>query len=963
MPKKKLTQLASMEKNFNEASEFFHAAELAEKSTSLLHRMDTLSPLSYLTDSGFQVYTSPENPIFQAALLHWLPPDPVCDVPAPTQLSYFLNQDSMDPCSSAELTQAIIAPMVLSPYAKNQSISKFQTLLSQETKIPFEMSWEFETDSPVPTLTVKAPFRPTLPFREKHYNFPCFTVKEGELLSGPITIVDPFLIQFYKCAMEWLQLLNSCTFRHKLLHEDIINLVIYQLRFDALFFITTIFNFCLFINENVEEQKIYIFIQKISDKFSKFDQPLALFQKDSTTIKNELEALEKVSQDLILQLLIQGLLETADKKIDSFHKVANNLIIFIQNGPFSDKGVCCFTGLLMFIQSITFLPQITALAQYTLETTDKTSRFLNPAYTDKMIQFLQRKKNFLPDCHGLSKDFIDEQLNKYADIETNVCKINFDTKILIRGQQNFYPLVLSTEKDFPEQLFQYCIDYTNFTEPFLYFHERQILPPTLLLTFDQVNTLITCFVKKIVIPFIYAETNGSTEKKSSTETTLHFIEIILAKRRFQVYPNYLLTNNCLLIQEALCANATMDLLDHLREGAIRNNFFPVVAKSFYLLFRVNYANYLQLIQTVDECTKPAQLEFIAQHNAFVEAKAAKAAEKLLAQVEQETKNICKTLKKEKLQTKKLPPQKLTEMCRVSKVSVTETSNTKEINPQDTPMEDTLQKYFDQLQSEMHRITMRNQLHTLPSIQEKIDYLTTCIHLLTELLKKTERRIADKKILYILQAVISVEIFYYLGLLLSYQLTKFFNEKNINNFNYFLSTFKILKEELENINFFYASILTEQYSIPEDDQRMKILNMLLQNIDFTVSHIENITKTMQESLQKASAKKQKRHHTLHSTQKIHMPLYVIASNYKEISVFFNEERGLQDLQECSGKFFACSTSISAQLKQNIGSHKPRCHPQSYLFSPDLERNKTDSASQNSSLDDTQSTFATRCSVSL
>lgn len=47
MPKKKLTQLASMEKNFNEASEFFHAAELAEKSTSLLHRMDTLSPLSY----------------------------------------------------------------------------------------------------------------------------------------------------------------------------------------------------------------------------------------------------------------------------------------------------------------------------------------------------------------------------------------------------------------------------------------------------------------------------------------------------------------------------------------------------------------------------------------------------------------------------------------------------------------------------------------------------------------------------------------------------------------------------------------------------------------------------------------------------------------------------------------------------------------------------------------------------
>ncbi|MES2998478.1 MAG: hypothetical protein V4700_04065 [Pseudomonadota bacterium] len=424
MPKKKTNQLASRERNFNEAEEVFDTTLQSVQSTSLLPYVDNSSGLSYFHNTGFQVYDNPAHSDFQTVLLAWMP-TLMHDVTVLPQQVTSLHQGYVTPYSPAASTQAVMATTsaALLPYKNNQTISKLTTSLFEKTAMPCEMSWELELNNVLPTMILKVPFCSNPPFSEQHYNFPCLSGEEGKLLSGPITTADSFVGQHYKCAMEWFKLLRSCVFPYDLSNQNIANLVTYQITYDSLLQTFNVLHVYLSINQNDVKQEIFVNIENYCEQFSTFARPRDLFQQDPIEIEKQVESLEELSRNFAWLLMVQGLLQTTKQGIDSFHRVSPDLILYVQNGPFSSPEDCRLTGLLSWLHALTLLSNISALAQYTAETSDQTGCFLKQEYTSKMLQFTLSKKRALPNSRGISTGFIREQLDKRAESRGNLYQL------------------------------------------------------------------------------------------------------------------------------------------------------------------------------------------------------------------------------------------------------------------------------------------------------------------------------------------------------------------------------------------------------------------------------------------------------------------------------------------------------------------------------------------------------------
>jgi hypothetical protein len=967
MPKKKKpNQLASKEKNFNAASEAFNKTIQSLQSTSLLpyvaaHYVAAHSPENYFRNAGFQVYNSRAHPEFQAALLPWKPA-PVQDVtnlPQPYSLLYQGCAASYAPVAATKAIMAPTMPAAPITHAVNQSIIKLLTSLPEEAAIPCEMSWELEPNNAFQTMILKVPFRPRLPFVEKQ-SFPYFSGENRKFLSDPISTADSYVVQYYKCAMEWFHLLRSCTFPHELSNDDITNLVAYQITYDSLLQMINVLHLYLSANQNYGEQKVFVQIKDNSDQFSTLDKPRDLFQKNPAEIKKQLEILEEINRTFTLILMVQGVMQTEIRGIDSFHRVSPDLILYIQNGPFSDLETCNFTGLLNWLHSLTFLSKIPVLTQYTIETTDQAGRFLKKNYTAKILKFTPNEKIALPDNRGISASVIRAKLDRFVKSKNGLCKLPALQKevLLTINEQAVDPLVLHTNADLAKQLYEYLINHSPpFGSSFAFYSlSTPVGADSLGLIFMRLTAVANYCAKELVMPLIRIEIAGSAEKK------LSILEIIIAGYTFLIYPNYLSADNCYLIQEALCTQLNILILDHLTKDAQEHNVHSTISQSFYPLLKNHFQNYLTLVTTVDTYTREARQNFIERHNTDVtdlENKAAREADKLIAQEEQ---NKFQASKKNRSQIKILPRKELKETCTIAASSVSESLKVAVLN---LPTENLLQKQLTQLQSEINRITGTRKLDARQSIQEKIDYLNSCINSFYELLAEKEQKSKIKtKNIDMLRAVLRVEIFYHLGLLLFCQATKFFNEQNINNFNLVLTTLKTLKKELEDISSLYASILAEQDSIPEDDSRTETLDMLIDSIDVIILNIDNNTEKVKNSLQLACNARQQEACIPRSRPVFQEPLYVAVKNYQTLACYFDLDHAMRDFNEVHGELSASSTSARSVLKKknSMESKNPSPRPQVCLFSPQPARYKADNTLQDSSLDDTRSTLAASRSMS-
>jgi|GEM_PF-2655147 hypothetical protein len=968
MPKKKTNQLAVRERNFNEAGEVLNTTIQSLSSTSLLPYLSTHSPTSYFFNAGFQVYNNLADPGFQTVLLSWMPAL-VHDLDSLSQPYFLLNEGCPTAYGPVAPTQAVMAatPTALLPYTHNQAISKFPTLLQEEVSIPCEMSLEFEDNNSFQTMILKAPFRPTLPFGEKQYDFPYFSDKKSELLSGPITTVDPFVVQHYKCAMEWFQLLRSCSFPRALSNKDIANLVTYQVTYDSLLQTINVLQLYLSANQNDVKQEVFVCIENNRDKFSDLDKPRDLFRRDPIEIKKQLENLENLSRDFSCLLMLQGLLQTIHQGIDSFHRVSPDLILYVQNGPFSGPETCSFTGLLSWLHALTVLPDIAELVQYTVETSEQTGRFLKQEYAAKMLQIAPSKKTALPHSRGISASFIREKLDECAKSGDNLYQLpHLEEKVLlVINRQAVSSLVLNIKTDIAEQLFNYLVNSsTSFASPFaLYSSPTLQLALSLGTIFNRLAALTNHCVEQVVIPIMMFETTGSLETKRLPDSNLHSLEIIIDGHIFLVYPDYLLGDNYFLIRQALCTRLKILILDHLTQDAKKYGIYPTVSQSFYPLLKSYFQHYFTLMIAVETCTRQERQKFMAQHNAERINKAAQVEKELFKQLEQEEEKKNQGCHKSKQQTKILPLQESREVCMLPEISVAESLKVEAPTPFE---EDILEKQLVQLQSEINRITGNNRLSTLSLTQKKINYLVSCIDSFKALLaaKEEELRI-NKKNIDMLRAVLRVEIFYHLGLLLPYQATRFSNESNIDNFNSVLTTLKTLQKELEDVNSLYASILAEQDSMPENDPRMKKLKMLTASIILTVDQIKKNIKRVEDSLQQVFDASQHGPHIPRSRLVFLKPLYIAVPNYKTLVSCFSPERARRDLNKVRGEFLDSSTRICNELtkKNRMESNNPSPCPQVCLFSSQPARNKAGSTSENSSLDDTQPTSAFAVSRSL
>ena len=935
MPKKKPSILARKERNFNAASVALEAARQSSQSFSLRPYTDLPSPLNYFASAGFQVYSDPNHPTFIASLPSWITTS-IGDITALPQQNALPNQDYITAQNSLVPVHPQITPMAttLLPYANQPE--KF-TSLAEERNIVCEISWEFEDNNILQTMILKVLFSPKLPFREKHYSFPCFSGKKGELLSSPITAADPFVIQHYKCAMEWFQLLRSCSFPHTLSNNDITHLVTYQITYDSLSQMINVLHLYLFHHQDAcAHQEIFSLIKKRCDEFSDLDPPSDIFKQDSVKIAQQLEKLTSISNDFTWTLMAQTLFQTKDYGISSFHRISPDLILYIQNGPFTDQETCNFTGLLSWLQSLMLLPNIARLAQYTIEASDPNGHFLKENYTGKKLQFFPNTKTTLLGSTGIIADFMRKTLSERTSRNDNFYKLP-DLKPEVFITLNLPPVApaLNTNTDLAEQLFNFLkVACAPFASPFSYYKPSanvQIFGMIL----NRLVALAKYCVDTIVMPAIRLEITRSS-KKLSTHTNLYSLAIKVGNHIFRAYTDYLSADNYLLIQEALYIQLEILILENLIEDAKHYNIHPEVSQNFYLLFKGYFQNYFTLLTTLEACTQQARMDFVDRHNADLETKSAQAAKELIAE---ETKNKSQTSKKNKPPkppSKILHRPKLTVTCMISEKGKSDKAEAP--NP---PKED-LQKQLNQLQNAIDAITKGpNILPTLHSTREKIAYLVDCITSLQKLSKNKEKESGDKEtFLDIVKTVLRVETFYYHALLLSYQATHYFEKKTINHFNALLSTFRTLNEELESTSSAYAYLLAEQDSTPEESLRVKTLQTLLTNITLTVSEVEKNIKIIKESLQQDAA--QQKPQTPRPI--FEKPLYVAVQSFKSLPGFLNLQRAMRELKEVSGEFSVCSTHFTKQ-KSSVDNNKAACSSQSTLFTTKINRPQTKAQNDN------------------
>lgn len=935
MPKKKPSRLARKaeefqaesavkERNFKAASAALEAARQSSQSLSLRPYTDLNSHLNFFASAGFQVFSDPNHPIFIASLPSWMFTSvgnitalPQQTLPNP---GYSAAQNSLVPVHS------IITPMETPPLPYANQPEKF-TSLAEERDIPCEISWELEDNHTLPTMILKVLFYPKLPFGEKHYSFPCFSSEKAKLLASPITAADPFVIQHYKCAMEWFELLRSCSFPHVLSNKDFTNLVTYQIIYDSLSQMINVLQLYFFYHQDAcAHQEIFSLIKKRCDEFSVLAPSSDIFKQNSEKIAQQLEKLTSISNDFTWTLMAQTLFQTKDYGISSFHRISPELILYIQTGPFSDLETCNFTGLLSWLHSLMLLPNIARLAQYTIEASDLNGRFLKENYIGKKLQFSPNTKATLLGSNNIIANFMEKTMSERTSRNDNFYKLpDRVPEVLITLNLPSVAPALNTNRDLAEQLFKYLKEAcTPFKSPFSYYEASpnvQIVGMIL----NRLVALAKYCVDTIVMPAIKFEiTRGS--KKLSTHTNLYSLEIKVGSHTFRVYTDYLSADNYLLIREALYIRLEILILENLIEDAKCYQIHPEVSQNFYLLFKDYFQHYFTLLTTLEACTQQTRMGFIERHNADLETKAAQAAKELIAKEAEEAKNKSQASKKNKPSK---PAKKISHRPKLTLTNkISEKDKADQAEAPNPPKEALLQK---QLNAITKGTNILDKQHTT---QEKINYLVDCIASLQELLKNKEKESGDTETsLDIVKTGLRIETFYYRGLLLPYQATQYFKAKTINHFNALLSTLRALKEELESISSTYAYLLSEQDSIPEE---RKTLEILLTSITLTISAVNNNIETIKKELQKDFDAAQQKPRTPRPI--FEKPLYVAVPSFKSLPGFLDPKRAMQDLEKVNTEFSVCCTHFESQLKDSVDNNKP-CYSQSYLFTEKINRQQT------------------------
>jgi hypothetical protein len=952
VPKKKITSHALRQRSFNEASEVFEATLLTLQPTSLPPDVneDALSTygqnenalLTYVQNAGFQAFEKPNHPDFQAILSLWSPAIPHNKTASP---QYFLIDQEHTTIHHLALTHPVMTSTALLPHTGNPSSNRLP-MLEKVAPIPCEISWALEPDLPYPTMVLKVLFRPSLPFGEKHYTFPCLLNEKGRSLSDPISTADPFVVQHYKCAIEWFHLLRSCSFHHTFSEEDIENLVTYQIMHNSLSQMMDVLNLYFSITQDFGvNQAIFVLLKEHHDQFYILDEPTYLFRQSSLEIKDKSTTLKKFGIQFTYILITQGIIHTSARKINSFHKISPDLTLYIQNGPFADLEICTFTGLLSLLHSLTLLPNIAKLARYTAETSDQSGRFLKDIYTKttRILDFPRSEKETLTGDRGIQSSWIRDR------IKNNACKLpDLEGILLTVDEQAASSLVLNIQHDLAEQLFNYLITYSApVASPFSYYGSQTVIVTDLYTIFIRTNQLASHCIDLLIISPIRILVTGSMGKKSTDNPHSNSLEVNIGGHTFWAYPDYLSGDNCLLIQEALRTKLAIHILDNLTEDAKKHQIHPEVSQNFYPLLKNYYEEYFTLLTDLEPCTLQARRDFIEKHNTDANTKIEKAEKKLLEEEAAAADN--RTKKKKRPPVKKEAP--IEAISRPASPQICLVAETPKKTVLSLSQEEILQRQCDQLQGEINQITGGNKLPAIPSIEKKIDYLFDCLSSLQKLLTKKEQELANNKSLDIVRAVLIVENFYQRGLLLPYQMAIFFKNKTINNFNSLLSTLQILKTKLENIDSLYISLSKQQDSTLENDPRMKKLELLGANITLTMfateKNINEVETRLQQKMFEVSQKKPG-----HQTRRQYHqnPIYVIIPMFRDLESCFDPKIAMQDFEKIKSSFLSCSANAYRNIKKKEPLSSPIYHPPFPFFSPQSTQNEIDQATQNFILDD-------------